>query len=136
MGTGTKQIRAFIGLGSNLDDPRLQIEKALKSIAVLPDTSNLESSSLYRNPPMGPADQPDYVNAVVRIDTSLEPTVLLDLLLGIELSQGRVRTGRHWGPRSIDLDILLYGDLQLDLGALDRTTSRFARASVCTLAPA
>ena len=111
--SGTTPIRVFIGLGSNLDRPSLQIERALRSIAALPETSNLEASSFYRNPPMGPAEQPDYVNAVAGVDTSLKPTVLLDRLLGIEHSQGRLRTGQHWGPRRVDLDLLLYGDLQL-----------------------
>ena len=108
------QEHAFIGLGSNLDNPVAQIKKAMKSIAALPRTANLISSSFYTNPPMGPTNQPDFVNAVVGLDTSLGLRVLLDELLGIELRQGRVRTGQHWGPRIIDLDILLYGDQQLD----------------------
>ncbi len=107
-------VRVFIGLGSNLDEPAIQIAKALKAIATMPETNNLVSSSFYRNPPMGPADQPDYVNAVAGLDTSLQPSGLLDSLQEIELDQGRVRTGAHWGPRIIDLDVLLYGDLQLD----------------------
>ena len=109
-----QMVRVFIGLGSNLDGPAAQIATALKAIASLPTSKNLESSSFYRNPPMGPADQPDYVNAVVGLDTSLQPIGLLDSLQQIELAQGRVRSGPHWGPRIIDLDVLLYGDLKLD----------------------
>lgn len=109
-----RMVRVFIGLGSNLDEPISQIAAALKAIDSLPQSANLECSRLYRNPPMGPADQPDYINAVAGLDTSLKPTTLLDLLQQIELEQGRVRSGAHWGPRVIDLDILLYGNLRLD----------------------
>lgn len=109
-----QQVRAFIGLGSNLDEPVVQIDRALRAIAALPNTVNLATSSFYRNPPMGPADQPDFVNAVTAVDTSLSAPALLDTLLEIELAQGRVRSSQQWGPRCIDLDLLLYGDRQLD----------------------
>ena len=103
-------IPSYIGLGSNLDEPVEQVHCAVSSLGAV-RLSVLEiCSSLYRNPPMGPADQPDYVNAVVRLLTRLDPQSLLKELQAIERSQGRVRDGRRWGPRIIDLDLLTYGD--------------------------
>lgn len=103
-------ITAYLGIGSNLDNPVAQVRLALKSLAAVPDTRLLGQSSLYRSAPLGPPDQPDYINAVARIHTALAPPALLDALQAIELAQGRVRTGERWGPRTLDLDILLYGD--------------------------
>ncbi len=100
---------AYVGLGSNLDNPQLQITRALEALAQLPGTRLDACSSLYRSAPMGPQDQADYLNAVVRLMTSLAPEDLLDELQAIEQVQGRVRV-QHWGPRTLDLDILLYGD--------------------------
>ncbi|MBT3196602.1 MAG: 2-amino-4-hydroxy-6-hydroxymethyldihydropteridine diphosphokinase, partial [Gammaproteobacteria bacterium] len=79
----------------------------------VPDTTLLATSSLYQSPPMGPQDQPDYINAVAKIDSQLEPLQLLQQLQQIEQQQGRVRK-RHWGERTIDLDLLLYGDEVID----------------------
>lgn len=107
------RVRAFVGIGSNLNEPLCQVETALRALACLPQSELCQSSSLYRNAPMGPADQPDYVNAVAEVATALKPQELLDELLGIEARQGRVRAER-WGPRTLDLDLLLYGDLELD----------------------
>lgn len=109
-----RSVRAYIALGSNLKDPVAQIKIALESINSLAQTANFVSSSFYRNPPMGPSDQPNFVNAVVGFDTSLEPQDLLEALLAIETDQGRVRTAQRWGPRVIDLDILLFGDCQIN----------------------
>lgn len=102
-------MQAFIGLGSNLANPAQQIMSALEAIAELDNTSLINQSSLYSSPPMGPQDQPDYINAVAEIETQLAPHALLDALQSIELEQGRIRK-RHWGERTIDLDILIYGD--------------------------
>lgn len=102
-------VRAYIGLGSNLDNPLSQVRAALTELAKLPHTQLAAVSPLYRTPPMGPADQPDYINAVAALDTGLEPLALLDQLQRIEQQHGRVRTLR-WGPRTLDLDLLLYGD--------------------------
>ena len=110
-------ICAYIGLGSNLDDPIAQVERAIAALETLPQSRLSARSCLYRSPPMGPADQPDYVNAVVELETTLAPLALLEALHGIEQAQGRVRT-RHWGERVIDLDLLLYADLHLDSDAL------------------
>ncbi len=97
----------YIGLGSNLVNPAQQIQQAKQAIAQLPSTKGLLMSSLYSSPPMGPQDQPDYINAVIALDTTLSPHELLDTLQQIEQQQGRVRS-RHWGERTLDLDILLY----------------------------
>lgn len=111
--------RAYIGLGSNLDQPREQLLAALSSLdALLPRTRLAAVSSLYTSDPLGPADQPRYVNAVAAIDTELAPLSLLDGLQAIERRQGRQRKTERWGPRTLDLDILLIGDLSLDLPRL------------------
>lgn len=98
----------YIGLGSNLEQPLEQVSSAIEELALLPETELLTASSLYRSAPVGPQDQPDFINAVVKIETSLTPLALLDELQAIEQSHQRVRE-RHWGPRTLDLDILLYG---------------------------
>lgn len=102
-------VRAYIGLGSNLDDPARQLRRALTALAQLPQTHLAGCSRFYRSVPLGPQDQPDYVNAVALLDTTLAPVALLDALQAIETAQGRVRT-LHWGPRTLDLDLLLYGN--------------------------
>ncbi|PKM43427.1 MAG: 2-amino-4-hydroxy-6-hydroxymethyldihydropteridine diphosphokinase [Gammaproteobacteria bacterium HGW-Gammaproteobacteria-1] len=101
-------VRAYIGLGSNLDDPAQQLRRALEALAQLPQTRLAGCSRFYRSAPLGPQDQPDYINAVAALDTALEAEALLDALQAIEAAQGRVRL-RRWGPRTLDLDLLLYG---------------------------
>jgi 2-amino-4-hydroxy-6-hydroxymethyldihydropteridine diphosphokinase len=105
---------AYIGIGSNLADPVAQVRGAIIELAGLPETSLIASSALYQTAPVGPADQPDFVNAVVGLETRLGPRALLEALQGIERGHGRIRDGARWGPRTLDLDILLYGDLSLD----------------------
>ncbi|NIR59411.1 MAG: 2-amino-4-hydroxy-6-hydroxymethyldihydropteridine diphosphokinase [Gammaproteobacteria bacterium] len=107
-------VRVYVGLGSNLDDPVAQLRRAREALERLPATGLAARSALYRNPPMGPPGQPDYVNAVVALDTGLGPHELLDLLQAIEAQQGRVRGAERWGPRTLDLDILMYGDAVLE----------------------
>jgi 2-amino-4-hydroxy-6-hydroxymethyldihydropteridine diphosphokinase len=102
-------IRAYIGLGGNLDRPAERIRRARSAIMAAPGIREAAFSGLYRSAPMGPADQPDYVNAVMAVDTTLAPLQLLDALQAIETAFGRVRLGERWGPRTLDLDILLYG---------------------------
>ncbi len=102
-------MRVYIGLGSNLEDPKAQILTAIEDIRAIQQTSLVELSSLYRSPPMGPQDQPDYINAVIGVDTELTPHALLDALQQIEQKHGRIRK-RHWGERTLDLDILLFAD--------------------------
>ena len=104
---------AYIGIGSNLGDPFSQIARAVDSLRHIPATTLKSCSSLYRNPPMGPPDQPDYVNAVARVDTQLGARALLVHMQSIERAQGRTRDGMRWGPRLIDLDLLVYGDARI-----------------------
>jgi len=100
----------YIGIGSNLGGPVQQVRRAGNALAELPNIRLLEISPLYRNPALGPGHQPDYVNAVAVIETRLEPHALLDALLLIEVNQGRLRGPIRWQPRTIDLDLLVYGD--------------------------
>jgi 2-amino-4-hydroxy-6-hydroxymethyldihydropteridine diphosphokinase len=102
-------IDVFIALGANLAEPKAQILRAIAALQNLPNSVFLACSPLYSSTPMGPQDQPDYVNAVAKLQTTLAPHVLLDELQRIELEQGRVRKDERWGPRTLDLDILLYG---------------------------
>ncbi len=103
---------AYIGLGSNLGKPVDQISTALAELAELPACELAAASSLYRSAPLGPQDQPDYINAVVALRTTLNPLELLKALQTIEQAHERVRQER-WGPRTLDLDLLLYDDLRI-----------------------
>lgn len=106
--------RVYVGLGSNLATPLEQLRSALAALAALAQTELIAHSSFYASDPLGPADQPRYVNAVAALDTALSPLALLDELQRIELEQGRTRKAERWGPRTLDLDILLFGERQLD----------------------
>ncbi|MCA1938538.1 MAG: 2-amino-4-hydroxy-6-hydroxymethyldihydropteridine diphosphokinase [Dechloromonas sp.] len=103
---------AYIALGANLGDPAATVNAAFAALDQLPESRLLAKSALYRTAPVGIADQPEFVNAAALIDTTLAPEALLDALLGIEQTFGRVRAERN-GPRTLDLDILLYDDLTL-----------------------
>lgn len=107
-----EKIRAFIGIGSNLSGPRNQVQTAFAALDRMPDSRLVNRSSMYRSDPLGPPGQPDYINAVAEIETTLDPFNLLDVLHAIERRQGRVRVVR-WGPRTLDLDLLLYANLEL-----------------------
>lgn len=106
--------RCFIALGSNQADPAVQVTKACAELRALPQSRLLACSSLYRSAPLGPQDQPAFINAVAMLDTQLEPEALLDALQGIEQRSGRVRKAERWGPRILDLDLLLYADRIID----------------------
>ena len=110
--------RVFIGLGSNRAGPARQVRQALKALNRLPGSRLQAQSPLYRNPPMGPWWQPDYVNAVAELRTNLSPRALLAALQRIESRQGRKRGWVRWGPRSLDLDILVWGRRRLALPGL------------------
>jgi len=103
----------YIGLGSNLGEPRQNINHAVEALKQLADTRYVADSGLFLSRPMGPQDQPDYLNAVAKLETRLSPQDLLAALQQIETDMGRVRD-RHWGPRLIDLDILLFGAHSID----------------------
>ncbi len=113
MGGTAAPVRAYIGLGSNLNDPARQLQLAVAALAQLPGSRLVACSRLYRSVPLGPQDQPDYVNAVAALETSLDPEELLRLLQAIEREQGRIRGMVRWGPRTLDLDILLYGNAEI-----------------------
>ncbi|MEZ2586967.1 2-amino-4-hydroxy-6-hydroxymethyldihydropteridine diphosphokinase [Kluyvera intermedia] len=100
---------AYIALGSNLASPLEQVNAAVQAIGEIPDSHVVAVSSFYRTPPLGPQDQPDYLNAAVALETALAPEVLLSHTQRIELQQGRVRKAERWGPRTLDLDIMLFG---------------------------
>ncbi|MGJ8522389.1 2-amino-4-hydroxy-6-hydroxymethyldihydropteridine pyrophosphokinase [Carnimonas sp. R-84981] len=104
--------RAFIGLGSNLDNPIARVIEAVTALDQLPLCRIVQQSPLYLSAPVGPQDQDDFVNAVVELHTAYTPLALLDQLQRLEQQQRRVRL-RHWGPRTLDLDLLLYDDLTL-----------------------
>lgn len=109
---------AYIGVGSNLGGPAEQVERGISSLERIPCCELVARSRLYRNPPMGPQDQPEYVNAVAALETTLTPDALLEALQAIETRQGRVASDVHWGPRVIDLDLLLYGKEIIEAGHL------------------
>lgn len=103
-------IEVYIGIGSNLDDPLYHVKQAISELRQLAQCEYIATSALYRSAPMGPPGQPDYINAVSLLQTDLTPLDLLDQLQAIEHAHGRMRDGQRWGPRTLDLDILLYGE--------------------------
>ncbi len=107
-------MRAYIGLGGNLDNPRESIERAVALLAAEPDIEVVALSSLRETDPVGYADQPRFVNGAVAVETGLGARELLDRLLAIERALGRERTGPRFGPRIIDLDLLLFGGDTID----------------------
>ena len=133
-------VRAYIGLGSNLADPLHQVARALDELSCIPQSQFIAGSRLYRSAPLGPRDQPDYINAVAAIDTQLDAKTLLQHLHNIEQQHGRVRDGERWGARTLDLDLLLYGD---EISSDDALTlphpgahaRAFVLAPLCALAP-
>ena len=109
-----ESVTAYVGLGANLDEPADHVRRAFEDLAALPHVRLTARSPLYMSAPLGPADQPDYINAAAALETQLAPLELLTELRGIETRHGRRRDGTRWGPRVLDLDLLLYGDLVLD----------------------
>lgn len=133
-------IQAYVGLGSNLNDPARQVKSALAALNGIPETRCVRHSSLYRSTPLGRADQPDYINAVAMLDTRLSVRQLLTELQAMERIHGRVRGAEQWGPRTLDLDLLLYGDMQLESEELTVPHPRLAERSfvlypLCEIAP-
>ena len=100
---------AYIAIGSNLASPLEQVNAAVQALGEIPQSKLVAVSSFYRTPPLGPQDQPDYLNAAVVLETALDAETLLDNTQRIELQQGRVRKAERWGPRTLDLDIMLFG---------------------------
>lgn len=104
---------AYVGIGSNLDEPRRQVASAIEDLGRLPDTRLIRASSRYRSPPMDRSEQPDYVNAVAALLTQLDPHSLLHALQAIEKQHGRVHDGCRWAARPLDLDLLVFGDREI-----------------------
>jgi 2-amino-4-hydroxy-6-hydroxymethyldihydropteridine diphosphokinase len=130
--------RAFLGLGANLGDPRAQLEEALRRLE-RPGLRVVRVAPYYRSSPVGPTGQPDYVNSAAEIETDLEPEALLDVAKAIEAELGRV-TGMRWGPRVIDVDLLIYGTRCVDTPRLviphrELVHRRFVLAPLADLAP-
>lgn len=124
---------AYVGIGSNLDGPVEHVERAIAAICRLPDSSHFAHSSLYRSVPMGPQDQPDFVNAVAALLTRLGAHDLLHRLQNIEDSEGRCRRGEQWGPRTLDLDLLVLGRLAIDDDRLHLPHPRIAERNFVLL---
>ncbi|MBA2780363.1 2-amino-4-hydroxy-6-hydroxymethyldihydropteridine diphosphokinase [Billgrantia kenyensis] len=136
----TPLVDAFVGLGSNLDNPVAQVRRALEELGKLPLTQRIAASRLYASRPVGPQDQPSFVNAVALLRTRLSPLALLDQLQALEQRHRRVRQ-RHWGPRTLDLDLLLYGNDVLSLPRLkvphpEMTNRAFVMIPLAELSPA
>ncbi|ATJ81181.1 2-amino-4-hydroxy-6-hydroxymethyldihydropteridine diphosphokinase [Halomonas beimenensis] len=131
--------RAWIGLGSNLDGPHEHVERALDELDALPLTRRRQASRRYASRPVGPADQADFVNAVAELETRLSPLALLDQLQALEQRHGRVR-GRRWGPRTLDLDLLLFDERRMATPRLilphpEMTRRAFVLVPLAELAP-
>lgn len=110
---------AYVGIGSNLQMPVRQVEQAAERLAAIPESRLVSLSSLYRSAPFGGIEQPDFVNAAAAMLTTLPPRDFLDALQAIEARQGRERGATRWGPRVLDLDLLVYSTLTLDEPGLD-----------------
>nr|WP_208022258.1 2-amino-4-hydroxy-6-hydroxymethyldihydropteridine diphosphokinase [Aestuariicella hydrocarbonica] len=106
-------VAAFIGLGSNLENPRQQVQRAVRELGAIPNSRVITASPWYQSLPVGPGEQPDYINGVALLETTLAAHDLLDQLQAIEEAHERVRVVR-WGPRTLDLDLLLYGNQVID----------------------
>ncbi|HET7359561.1 MAG TPA: 2-amino-4-hydroxy-6-hydroxymethyldihydropteridine diphosphokinase [Rhodanobacteraceae bacterium] len=124
---------AYVALGANLGDPRAQLLAAFDALAALQDTRLQARSRLYLTPPWGLREQPPFVNAVAQLDTGLGPDELLQGLLDIERAAGRERNGERWGPRRLDLDLLLHGDTVRDDARLTLPHPRMAERAFVLL---
>jgi 2-amino-4-hydroxy-6-hydroxymethyldihydropteridine diphosphokinase len=109
-----KRVTCYVGLGSNLGNPAANLHSAIAQLSLVAGLTLRGVSRFYASKPMGPQDQPDYVNAVACFTTKLEPQTVLQALFAVERVHGRVRdAGLRWGPRTLDLDLLLYGDVSI-----------------------
>lgn len=131
---------AYVALGANLDDPRVQIERAFGELSRLPHSRLVARSKLYRTAPLGPQNQPDFINAVAGLLTQLSPRALLEALKRIEASMGRVAPPMRWGPRRIDLDLTVFGGVCIDepdfrLPHPGAPTRNFVLYPLCDIAP-
>ncbi len=111
-------VPAYVGLGSNLNDPCAQVQRGFEALSHIPQTLLIARSSLYRTPPLGPQDQPDFINAAAGLLTRLDPEELLREMKRCERELGRESAAVRWGPRIIDFDLLVYGDRRIDAAQL------------------
>ena len=130
----------YVAIGSNLDEPRRQVLSAIDDLAKLPHTRLIRSSRLYRSPPMDGSAQSDYINAVAALITQLDAPAFLHALQAIEERHGRVRDGCRWAPRTLDLDLLVFGDQKICNDELTVPhpgigTRRFVLLPLCEIAP-
>lgn len=107
-------VTAYIGIGGNLRDPVAMVKRGIAELARIAESRLANCSSLYRTAPLGPPGQADYINAVAELETSLPALALLDALQAIEQACGRRRDGQRWGPRTLDLDLLLYAEQRIE----------------------
>lgn len=126
-------VRALIGLGGNLGEVPERLDAAIAALDALPDVAVMARSRFYRTPPWGHVEQPDFVNAAIAVDTTLPAIELLDALLVTERAFGRVRDGERWGPRTLDLDLLAYGDQVIDNDRLTVPHPRIAERAFVLL---
>lgn len=131
--SGPSATDAYVALGSNLGDSRATFAGAIEALGALPGSRLTGRSRIYRTPPWGRTDQPDFLNAVVRLHTSLAPHVLLDALMAIERRFGRMRDGERWGPRTLDLDLLHMDGIALDDSRLTLPHPRVAERAFVLL---
>ncbi len=132
---------AWLGLGSNLNQPEIQLQRALASLQELDEVELIQKSGFYQTPAWGDVEQDDFINGVVQISTDLEPLPLLHRLQSVEDEMGRQRSERKWGPRVIDIDLLLYADRVMSSEDLELPHPRmheraFVLVPLCELAPA
>jgi 2-amino-4-hydroxy-6-hydroxymethyldihydropteridine diphosphokinase len=130
----------YVGIGSNLNDPRRQVRSALSAMGGLPASRIVRTSRLYRSPPMDGTEQPDYINAVAAMLTQLDPSAFLHALQTIENQHGRERHAERWGPRTLDLDLLVFGDLEISNNELTVphpgiASRSFVLLPLCEVAP-
>jgi 2-amino-4-hydroxy-6-hydroxymethyldihydropteridine diphosphokinase len=126
-------VTALIGLGGNLGEVRERLDAAIDRLDAEPGLAVTARSRYYRTAPWGNVEQPDFVNAAVAVSTTLEPLALLDVLLATERAFGRVRDGERWGPRTLDLDLLAYGDRVIDDSRLSVPHPRIAERAFVLL---
>lgn len=133
MSDSTSEVRAWIGLGGNLADSPRVLHTSLAELGEVPGCRLLRHSSFYRTTPWGMQDQPDFINAVAELATGLSAVALLRQLLAIERRHGRQRSGPRWGPRLIDLDLLTYGECEINLDGLQVPHPRMAERAFVLL---
>lgn len=126
-------VRALIGLGGNLGEVPERLDAAIAALDALPGVAVVARSRFYRTPPWGHTAQPDFVNAAIAVETSLSAWELLDALLATERAFGRLRDGERWGPRTLDLDLLAYGDAVIDDDRLSVPHPRIAERAFVLL---